>query len=203
MNEKKTPKTFPPSSHNSCFPVRTERTLVRSGGLILDSSKKGFSLVETIIYIGLLVLVLVAIMNMTLSMARAYGYFKLSRHVQTSAINALDRMVRDIRNAQSVNVGQSTLGTSPGVLTLITTSATGTAQTLQFYVATSTLRVKQDGGDVGPLTLSDVSVSSLIFRQISTGISQAVKIELTLSTGSGSTTRTANFYDTAILRDSY
>ncbi|GEM_PF-216145 len=163
----------------------------------------GFSLVEAIIYIGLLILILVAVVNMILLMGRSYTYLKLSRHIQTSAVTALDRMVRDIRNAQSVDVGQSTLGTSPGILTLNTTTSTGTPQTLQFYVSGGTLRLKQNGGDVGPLTLPDVTVGGLIFRRITTGISQAVKIDLTLQTGVGSSVHSANFYGTAILRDSY
>ncbi|KKU67935.1 MAG: hypothetical protein UX89_C0010G0014 [Parcubacteria group bacterium GW2011_GWA2_47_16] len=165
--------------------------------------RRGFSLVETIIYTGLLVLILVAVINMMLLMSHSYNYLKLSRHIQVSAVTALDRMVRDIRNAQSVDVGQSTLGTSPGILTLNTSTVSGTPQTVQFYVSGGGIRVKQDGVDIGPVTLPDVTLTNLVFRQITTGISQAVKIELTLSTGVGPAARSANFYGTAILRDSY
>lgn len=156
-----------------------------------------------IIYVALLALVMVATVSMLLGMSRAYGYLKLSRHIQSSAVTALDRVVRDIRNARSVNGPQSVLDASPGALTLNTTTATGSPQTFQFYVSGGALRVKQDGGDLGPLTLPDVTVGNLIFRQMNTGISQAVKIELTLSAGAGSTTHSANFYATALLRDSY
>lgn len=168
------------------------------------SSRQGFSIVEMIIYVGLLAIILVATVNMLLVMTKAYGYLKFSRHIQSSAITALDRMVRDIRNAESVNVSQSTLGTSPGILTLNTTTATSSPQTIQFFVSNGALRLKQDGGDIGPLTVSDVTVQNLIFRQMNTGISEAVKIELTLTAGTGRpTARSANFYATALLRDSY
>ncbi|MSU55098.1 MAG: hypothetical protein EXS46_00985 [Candidatus Taylorbacteria bacterium] len=167
------------------------------------ASWRGFSLAEMVIYVGLLAFVMVAMVSMLLGMSRAYDHLKVSRHIQSSAITALDRMVRDIRNAQSVNVLGSTLGTSPGVLTINTTTATGTPQTFQFLVSNGTLRIKMDGADLGPLTLSDVTVGSLIFQQMSTGISQAIKIDLTLSAGSGAAARTAKFYATAILRDSY
>ncbi|MDO8590465.1 MAG: prepilin-type N-terminal cleavage/methylation domain-containing protein [bacterium] len=160
---------------------------------------RGFSLVEMIIYVGLLALILVSLVNMLLGMSRAYGYLKFSQHIQTSAVIALDRMVRDIRNAESVSVPESVLDTSPGILTLNTTTATSSLQTLQFFVSNGALRVKQDGGDLGPLTLPDVTVDNLVFRQMNTGISEAVKIDLTLSSG----THTANFYATALLRDSY
>lgn len=166
-------------------------------------ASRGFSLVEAIVYIGLLVLVLAAIISMLLIMGRSYNYLKSSRHIQTSAVTVLDRIIRDVRNAQSISVGQSTLGTTPGILTLNTTTVSGAPQTIQFYVSGGVVRVKQDGVDVGPLTLPDVNLGSLIFRQITTGISSAVKIELTLETGAGPSARSANFYGTAILRDSY
>ena len=171
--------------------------------MFCGSCRRGFSLVEAIIYIGLLVFILVAVISMLLIMGRSYGYLKSSRHIQTSAVTVLDRIIREVRNSESVDVGQSTLGTSPGVLTLNTTSVWGTPQTIQFYVSGGLVRVKQDGVDVGPLTLPDVKLNSLIFKQITTGISEAVKIEMTLETGVGSSTRLANFYGTAILRDSY
>lgn len=161
--------------------------------------RKGFTLVEMLVYVGLMVVVLVALVNMLLSMSKAYGYLKYSKHLQTSAVTSLDRMVRDIRNAVSVNVAQSTLDSSPGVLTINTTTVSGTAQTFKYYISGGAVKVVQDGADLGPLTLPDVTVNSLIFRKIETGISQAIKIELTLTAG----TRTANFYDTAILRGSY
>lgn len=163
------------------------------------SSRKGFSLIEMLVYLALLALILVALVNMILSMNKAYGYLKYSRHLQTSGVDALDRMVRDIRNAQSVNTGESTLDASPGVLTLNTTTSTSSAQTLKFYISGGALHINQDGGDLGLLTLPDTTVTNLIFRKMSTGISEAVKIEMTITAG----THTGNFYSTAILRDSY
>ncbi len=163
----------------------------------------GFSLVETIIYIGLLILIIVAVVNMLIGMSKAYGFMRLSTQIQTSAIDSLDRVVREIRNAKSVDTAGSTLGTSPGVLTLNSTDDTGSAVTYQFLVSGGVLRIKQNGVDQGPLTLPNVTVSNLVFQRMATGVSQAVKIEMTLVAGSGSMTRTAKFYGTAILRDSY
>ena len=163
------------------------------------SSRRGFSLVEMIIYVGLLALILVSTVSMLLGMSKAYRYVKFSRQIQSSALSALDRMVRDIRNSESVNTGESVLGANPGVLTLNTTTATSSPEILQFFVSNGTLRVKRDGGDLGSLTLSDVTVSNLVFQQMNTGVSQSVKMEMTLTSG----TYTANFYATAVLRDSY
>lgn len=160
---------------------------------------RGFSFIELVVYLGLLLLVMVSVFNMLSGMNRAYRYLKSSRQMQTSAVEGLDRMVREIRNAISVDVAQSTLDSSPGVLTLNTTTATSSAQVIKFFLTNGVLHVSQDSGDLGPLTLSDVTVSNLVFRHMNTGISEAVTIEMTLLSGG----KSANFYATAVLRDSY
>ena len=164
---------------------------------------RGFSLVEVLLYAGLFSLLLVSMVGMIIGMSRAYSYLSFSKRIQTSAITAVDRMVRDIRSAESVNQSQSAFGVSPGVLTINTTAMASSSQTIQFFVSSGVLRVKSGGVDVGPLTLPGVTVSNLIFRHMNSGISEAVKIELTLTVGTGPTMRTANFYATALLRDSY
>ncbi|MCR4311065.1 MAG: hypothetical protein NUV54_00630 [Candidatus Taylorbacteria bacterium] len=165
--------------------------------------QKGFSLVETVIYLGLLVLIMISIVSMIIGMSRAYSFLKQSVRIQSSAVTSLDKMIREMRNAKSVDLANSTLDTSPGVLTLNTTTDAGADQTIQFYAQNGVLRIKKDEVDQGPLSLTGVTFSSLLFRHITTGISEAVKIELVLSAGQGSSERSAPFYGTAILRDSY
>jgi len=160
---------------------------------------KGFSLVETLIYIGLLAMIIASLVGMLVNMSRAYKQIKISRQVQTSAVSALDRIVRDIRNAESVDLTQSSLNTNPGILALNTTDAGNSPQVLKFFISSGVLRMSQGGSDLGPITMSNTIVSNLVFRLMNTGISEAVKIEMTLISGG----KSGNFYATATLRDSY
>ena len=169
----------------------------------------GYSFVEVIIYLALLVILLLAIINGTLLLAQNYRNVKAVRDIESSAIDSMDRMTREIHNAISVNGTQTTYYTSPGSLMLNTTDTSNNAITLRFYLQGGKVLMDRNGVFVGPLTESDVTASSLIFRSITSSTSVAVKIEMTLQasstqqTASGTGAIIKNFYDTAVLRGSY
>ena len=166
----------------------------------------GFTLVETIFYLAFLVILLGVVIMLIISVAQTYQTIQATKNLESSAIFSLERMSRDIRNATSVNVAQSTLASSTaGVLVLNTLDASSTAQTLKFYIATSTKAVSVDysGAYVGPLTLSGVTVNTLEFRLTTSTNSQAVKIDLGLTSVVGGASTTKNFYTTVVLRGSY
>jgi len=166
--------------------------------------KFGFTLVETLVYLGLAVILLSGIVQAIVTLTAAYRNVKTARDIESSAIAVMDRIVRDTRDATSINTAQSTFNLNPGILYLNTYNASSTAITDKYYVANQRVMLSENGVLLGPLTSADVAVSSLIFRSYSTSTSNAVKIELTLT--SASTSRvyiTKNFYGTAVLRGSY
>lgn len=162
--------------------------------------KGGYSLVETIVYIALFCVLMAAIIWSLASVVRAYQKMKAIRNVENSAVAAMDRMEREIRDADSVNSSQSTFGTSNGVLTLNGNTPTGTAETLKFYLTNGVVYVDQNGTQLGPLTFSNVKVSALTFNYFSNTNSSGVKISMTMQ---ASSTPASNFYDSAVLRGSY
>src|SRR3989344_3225926 len=135
-----------------------------------QSSVSGFTLVETLVYIAALVLLLVAVFGLVISLLRAYGAFARSRDLNVSAAVALERMGRDIRAAQSINLAASTLDAHPGRLTL-----TEGATTTEFYLSSGTLHVRESGVEGGALTRPGVSVDTLIFRRLDSGTSFGVR----------------------------
>lgn len=164
---------------------------------------KGFSLVETLLYTAVLSLVLLVVAETTIAVIRSTRTLRVAWRIERDAGFALERMVREIRDAESVNLGQSVLGAHPGALALNTTNTSGEARAVLFSLTNGALYLTEDGVVVGPLSSEEVTVSNLIFRHILTGHSEGVKIELALSSGSGGALRTENFYATAVLRDSY
>jgi hypothetical protein len=165
--------------------------------------KKGISLTEMIIYISLLTIILVVIINSLVSIVKSYRVIKSARDIETSAVLALDRMEREIRNAVNVDAGNSVFNTNLGSLGLNTVDDSGNAATVKFYLDNGALVISENGVYSGPLTVSGVNISTLIFRRITTPNSTGVKIEMTLQAANGAATTTANFYDTALLRGSY
>ncbi len=155
----------------------------------------GFSLVETIIYVAILAIISVVMINMLLSFTQTYKTIVALRAAEHSAVGSMERITREIRSASGVDTGNSTLGTSPGVLTL-----TSIATTTKFYASSGVLQMDVNGTFFGPLTLSNATVNNLVFRLLDNGVSQAVKIDLTITGTVGTVTKTKTYHSTIILR---
>lgn len=163
------------------------------------SKTRGYSLIEMVIYVSLLTIIFVASINMLLSFSQSYRTLSALRVAEHSGVDSMERMTRDIRSATSVDSGNSTLGISPGVLTLTATS-NGVSTTTKFYVQNGVLKVDVNGAYFGPLTLSSASTTSLIFRLISNGNSDAVRIDMTVLGTVGNITKSKNYHSTIVLQ---
>lgn len=157
--------------------------------------KKGYTLIEVILYSALFVLLLGAIVNAGLLLSRSYSEIKSERNVQMSALSVMDQMTRHIRTAESIDGSGTAYGTSNGSLLLRSTDTGGTAHTVTLYLSGGRVQMSKEGAVFGPLTDASISVSSLVFRHIVTGNSEGVKIEMTIDG--------RNFYNTVMLRGSY
>ncbi|MEI7777605.1 MAG: hypothetical protein WCI52_03285 [bacterium] len=163
--------------------------------------KKGFSLAETIVYIALLAIIFIVVINSLVAIMSSYYSIKSSRDIENSAMLGLDRIERDIKN--SSNIAAISTSTNPNSITLNTFDSDNNPLVVRFYVSSGTLLVDENGSYSGPLSDSDVTVSSLLFSPISTGNSSGVKIQMTLQSGTSSAFKSKNFYDTAVMRGSY
>lgn len=163
--------------------------------------RRGFSLVEMLFYIALLTVLLIVVINFVLLMVTSYRNIRATQVIESSAVAAMDRMVGEIRNADSVDTGNSVFNNAAGVVVINT--ATTTPAKIKFDGSTTTLAVYEDNVYSGPLLSSDARIKSLTFRSISTSTSAAIRIELELESGTSSFYKSKKFYDTAILRGSY
>jgi prepilin-type N-terminal cleavage/methylation domain-containing protein len=160
---------------------------------------RGFSLVEMIIYVSILAIISVVVVNTILSFTGSYRDLRALRALDHASIGAMERMTRDIRASSSVTTAQSTLGSSPGALTLVATSG-GVSTTTKFYIQNGVLRVDVNSVYSGPLTLSSTTVTSLIFNTLTSTVSTGVKVDMTIQSTDGIATRTKTYHSTVILR---
>lgn len=167
------------------------------------ASHKGFTLIEVIIYVSILALLLSSVTYGVTMLLKTYKNVKEVRRVENSSISAMDRMVREIRNATSINVGSSSLNNTNGVLALDTTDIDGDAATVRFYLRNSRVYVEENGVELGPLTQAQTRASSLTFSSIATSTAASVKIELTIMGSTSTPNLSKNFYSTTVLRGSY
>ncbi len=160
------------------------------------------SLAEIIVYVGLMALLLVVITNILFTLSRLQRTATYARAVENDAYGAIDRMVREIRDADSVDATATTYDANPGRLTLLSTDSGGASHTTEFYLQGGVLKFKEDGVYVGVITSSTTDINNLVLRQINS-TSTGIKIEMQITAGSGQYQKTENFYDSAILRGSY
>lgn len=164
----------------------------------------GLSLLESVIYTAILAIVLVVTINSAILTARAFSEARVRRAVTEQGVAAVDRIVREIRLAHSVDTSASTLGAHPGVLVLKTVASASddTETTKQFSLSDSAL-VLTESGEAIPIT-SGMEVSNLVFRHIqNSNISEAVRIELTIAGSRSGSEAEEDYTATAVLRRSY
>lgn len=165
---------------------------------------KGSSLIEIIIYSAILVVISAFVVNSVVIISKALTRVRLERRLILNADHAAQKLIREIRQASSLNAS-STLNVNPGDLSLRTyVDATSTILTdADIYLDSGRLVYKKGSGSPIFLTDSGVSVTRLFFSQITASSSRAVKFELGLSASTPRSTASSTFYGTAILRGSY
>ena len=170
--------------------------------MILSSrqSQRGFSLVEMLVYIGILVFMLAIVIEVVLSIGGSDKIIRAHRNIDTSATLALDRIGREARGADSIVVASSVLGSNPGRLVLMTQNGSGTPRTVEFYVSGGQLILRENGVDTGALTASDATVSNLVFRRFASSTVEGIRTEMSLTSGTTSNFMSETFYSSVLLR---
>ncbi len=167
------------------------------------STKSGFSLIEIIIYATIFSLLAGVVINSFVVTVGSYSDTKTYRDLQESGITSMERITREIRQANSVTVANSNLGTSPGTLELATTDSSGANATVKFVFENNGIFMYKNGTLAANLLGQNVIPTNLIFRRIVTTNGTAVKVEMTLQDNRGKAHKIAKFYDTIILRGDY
>lgn len=159
--------------------------------------KKGFSLLETIVYVTILAVLLVVVVNTLLIVGRAYGTVSASRALNRSTVAALDRITHEIRQATSISGTGTVFGSDPSVVTLDSAGVQ-----ISIGVNNGVLQITEDG-ITQDITADDVTVTSFIAEQIITGRSDGVKMTIGMAAGEGNQSRSETFYISALLRGGY
>lgn len=163
---------------------------------------KGFTLVEMMIYIVIFSLFSIFTINTLLTMTRTFTEARVNRDLITAGNTALERITREIKSADSLSGTGNTLNASYGALSLIVPDGAST-KTVTLVGSANAITLSENGGTATTLLTPTISVTSLIFRQITTTQGQAIRIEMTLRSTRGALVRTAPFYTTVIMRGAY
>lgn len=163
----------------------------------------GYSVVEILVYLAIFASLSILVINSFITVLSTFDMTRSNRDLLESGATAMERISREIRQSESIDIANSTLGSSPGVLQLNSTDSGGSPIVIRFTTSNGALNLYEAGALIGNLLGQNISVTNLVFRRIITTNGEAIKVELTIQDTSGKSPRSENFYNTIILRGQY
>ncbi len=164
--------------------------------IFFKKKQAGFTLVEMLFYVALFSVVSLILIKAIITMVASFRETQITADIN-QANQIIERVSREIRQADSIN----TISTSS--IKLDTTDSSGNAATIAFTLSGTNLELRENDVLIGNLNSTNLALNSLSFTQITTTQSEAVKFTMTVHSSRYGSTRTANFYDTLVLRGSY
>lgn len=168
---------------------------------IYKQKQKGFSIVEIIIYLAIFTMVSILVINSFITVTKSFEITRTNRDLLESGINSMERLSREIRQANSIDLANSNL--AGGVLQLNSTDDLSNPLTIKFIKESFLLNLYQDSLLSGNLLGQNIEIDSLVFRRIVTTEGEAIKIEMTIHDSNSDINKSVNFYNTIILRGGY
>lgn len=143
--------------------------------------QKSFTLIEILVYIGVLSIIISAIVSFVLWFLRSNTKAKAMREVLDNARRAMEIITHEIKEAESIYTPTSVFDFHPGQLSLETLKYLPEGEGISyidFYLCDDHLCFKKESQDSIVLTTDNVEVNNLIFTKITTGDISSIKIDL-------------------------
>ncbi|MBU1132013.1 prepilin-type N-terminal cleavage/methylation domain-containing protein [Patescibacteria group bacterium] len=142
--------------------------------------EKGFTLIETIIYIAIISIAMVSFISFSLSVSEARNKTYTVEEVQSNARVSLQFITQRIMAAAAVNVGASTFGTDPGVLSLAMADAAKNPTIISLNNDDGTLQIKEGLSAAIPITSDRIKVTNLVFTNLtSASYRENIRVQFT------------------------
>ena len=165
----------------------------------IHKNNGGYTLIELVVYLAIFIGISVLVVHSLVTIMKTYASAAAYRQLQSNGQVIMERIIRETRNANSITAGSSVFNTNPGTLVVATTDSGGANHTITFSVSGGAVQINDNGTTSNLSSPTEVTVTSLIFRSITTSNGDGVKIELNLTT-SGKYIVSAPFYGTVMLR---
>ncbi len=139
------------------------------------NNKKGFTLIEAIVYMALFAVVFTTIVEFAITVGQYNGDSGLKITIDRASIFINQHINESFKNSQSINVANSTFDNDNGVLVL-----NSTAGNITYRLNNNRLIVNKNGADYY-LSGSDLQIIKLYFEQVKVSHSnKVVGVRLTL-----------------------
>jgi len=129
-------------------------------------NNRGFTLIESIIYVVIIGAVLAAFVNFILAVSASRNKSYAEQEVNANMRTVLSVISHKIKSASGVNIGASTFGAHPGILSLSMASSTLNPTIISVAVGTGRIQITEGVSPAQYLTSERVSVTNLIFTNL-------------------------------------
>ncbi|MBU4338520.1 type II secretion system GspH family protein [Patescibacteria group bacterium] len=152
-------------------------------------NKKGYTLIEMLLYVALLGIIMVVIVGVFFVISRTNSRIVTLIEINSNAYSAMERMVYEASNAKKIYLPTSNFtnynynGTKAAQFSLATSQAVPANESIvyiDFYLEDNTIFMKQEGLSPIALTSSNVSVQNLNFYYYKNGTRESVEINFTV-----------------------
>lgn len=169
--------------------------------------KKGFSLIEIVVYVGLLGMALVFMVNSFMQVTAVYARARAEREVLANARAVLAAIADATAAADSVYIPTSRFNSDTGQLSLTTIATTISGETqsyLDFWVDGGRVFQRVEGQGSIALTASTVRISQFRVERIVQGIArESVKMTVRVDAAGTKFPASATLNATTALRGNY
>jgi type II secretory pathway pseudopilin PulG len=146
------------------------------------NTTKGFSLIESILYISIIGLVLVSFLTFGISIGKSRSKTYVAQEVQANMRTAIGILTERIRAADSVIMGSSVFDSDPGVLTLGMDAGAEDPTVFQLSADNGILQMTQAGGLPITITNDKINVTQFLLTNQTNGDSQEIiGIQMTMA----------------------
>lgn len=153
--------------------------------------RRGFTLIETMLYIVIVAMVLGAISIFLLQVLGAREKTRVISEVVASGSFIQERLFEAVRHASAVRVAESTFGTDPGVLSLTMVNSARSPTVFSLTADDGQFQLSETGAPAVAITPANVQVTNLVFTNLTTPSDVGIiQVQFTLSVSSASGNRT-------------
>ena len=138
--------------------------------------QKGFSLIEIVIYLSLLIIVSVLVIQSLLSLFKNYNVVRANQELESTAVNIIDKINRDVKDSQGVLIEQSLFLIPQGVLTLNNSSTS----TTKFSYENNRIKYYKNDNFIANLSNKSINVNNFKVYLIQSTSTKAVRVYLGL-----------------------
>ena len=141
-------------------------------------NQRGFTLVETLVYIVIISIIVTVVVSTLLWIVRSEANAKARRVTADNTRNAMRIMTREIREAKGLYTPTMTTPTQLSLETTKNLPPEETGTYIDFFLCGTRLCFKRESQSPVALTSEDVVVTNVVFTEITTGSTPSVQSTL-------------------------